>query len=153
MKANRIDYTLLLVRLSIAITVAVHGTQKLFGWFGGFGFDGTMGFFTQTIGLPYVLALGIILIETVGMLALALGIFSRFMSYGVIAIMIGAIATVHLPNGFFMNWFGTQTGEGFEFHLLLICLSAVVSINGAGAFSIDNLLLKKKRIVGNASLA
>lgn len=152
MKANRIDYTLLLVRLSIAVVVAAHGTQKLFGWFGGFGFDGTMGFFTQTIGLPYILALGIIIIETLGMIALALGAFSRTISYGLIAIMIGAIVTVHLPNGFFMNWFGSQTGEGFEFHLLLISLSAVIAINGGGALSIDEQLLKKKQTVRNASL-
>ena len=152
MKANRIDYTLLFVRLSIALVVAAHGAQKLFGWFGGFGFEGTMGFFTHTIGLPYILALGIILIESVGMIALSLGAFSRFISSGLIAIMIGAIATVHLQNGFFMNWIGTQAGEGFEFHLLLISLSAVISINGAGAFSIDEQLLKRKHTAQKSSL-
>lgn len=152
MKANRIDYTLLLIRLSIAIVVAAHGTQKLFGWFGGFGFEGSIEFFTQTIGLPYILALGIIIIETLGMIALALGVFSRTISHGLIAIMIGAIVTVHLPNGFFMNWFGAQTGEGFEFHLVLICLSTIIAINGAGTLSIDEQLLKKKQTVRNTSL-
>jgi putative oxidoreductase len=143
MKTNRIDYTLLMVRLLLAVVVGAHGAQKLFGWFGGFGFEGTMGFFTETIGLPYVLALGIILAETVGMLALAFGAFSRFISISVIAIMIGAIATTHGQHGFFMNWFGAQGGEGFEFHLLIIGLSAVVSIHGAGTLSVDALLSKK----------
>jgi len=152
MKANRIDYTLLLVRLSIALVVAAHGTQKLFGWFGGFGFEGTMGFFTETIGLPYILAIGIILIESVGMIALALGALSRLISFGLITIMVGAIATVHLPNGFFMNWLGTQAGEGFEFHLLLISLSAVISIHGAGAFSIDEKFLRGKQTAQKTSL-
>jgi putative oxidoreductase len=144
MKAKRIDYTLLLVRLLLAFVMAAHGAQKLFGWFGGFGFEGTMGFFTQTIGLPYLLASGIILIESVGMIALSLGAFSRLLSSGVMAIMMGAIATTHGQHGFFMNWFGTQAGEGFEFHLLVIGLAAVISIHGAGAFSIDALLSKKK---------
>lgn len=141
---NKLDYTLLFVRLLLATTVAAHGAQKLLGWFGGYGFTGTMGFFTETIGLPYVLALAIILAESVGMVALALGIASRFLSASIISIMIGAIVTTHFQHGFFMNWFGAQTGEGFEYHLLVIGLAAILTIHGAGSLSVDYLLSKRK---------
>lgn len=141
---SKLDYSLLFVRLLLATTVAAHGAQKLLGWFGGYGFTGTMGFFTETIGLPYVLALAIILAESVGMVALALGIASRFLSASVILIMIGAIVTTHFQHGFFMNWFGAQTGEGFEYHLLVIGLATILTIHGAGALSVDYLLSKRK---------
>lgn len=143
MKTNRIDYTLLVVRLFVAMVVAAHGAQKLLGWFGGYGFDGTIGFFTEVIGLPYIIALGIILLESAGMIVLALGLFSRFLSASLIAIMIGAILTTHGQYGFFMNWSATQAGEGFEFHLLIIALSAVIMINGAGVFSLDATIVQK----------
>lgn len=147
MKTNRIDYTLLIVRLVLGVVVAAHGAQKLLGWFGGYGFDGTIGFFTQTIGLPYLFAVAIILLESLGMIALILGLFSRVLSACLIAIMIGAIATTHFQYGFFMNWSGAQGGEGFEFHILIIALAAVTTIHGSGAFSIDALLSRKKRFV------
>ena len=140
MKANKIDYTLLLVRLFLAVVVGAHGAQKLLGWFGGYGFDGTMNFFTETIGLPYIFGLGIILLESLGMLALAVGLFARFLSGSLIAIMIGAILTTHGAHGFFMNWSDAQAGEGIEFHLLIIALSAVITIHGAGAFSLNAIL-------------
>ena len=129
------------------MVVGAHGAQKLLGWFGGYGFEGTMGFFTGTVGLPYLFALGIILLESLGMVAFALGLFSRFLSGSLIVIMIGAILTTHGHHGFFMNWSGTQAGEGFEFHLLIIALSTVVMINGAGAFSLDTTIFRKRPLV------
>src|SRR5690349_21489541 len=117
---KKFDLTLLTIRLVVAFVMLAHGVQKLFGWFGGFGFDATMGFFTQTMGLPYLLALLIILAETIGMLFLIAGLFSRYISLIVIAIMAGAIFTVHGSHGFFMNWFGTLKGEGYEYHILVI---------------------------------
>ena len=147
MKTNRIDYTLLVVRLFLGIVVGAHGAQKLLGWFGGYGFDGTMGFFTDTIGLPHLFALGIILLESLGMVALALGLFSRLLSASLIVIMIGAILTTHGQHGFFMNWSGTQAGEGFEFHLLIIALSTVIMNNGAGALSLDAIIFRKRSLV------
>jgi putative oxidoreductase len=142
---NKLDLTLLTTRLIVAGVVFAHGVQKLFGWFGGFGFEGTMGFFTQVIGLPYIFALLIILGETVGMVALAAGLFSRSLSAAVIGIMLGAIATVHAPNGFFMNWGGTQQGEGFEFHIVVIALSFVTLVHGPGAFSLDKIFFREKK--------
>ena len=127
--------------------VAAHGAQKLLGWFGGYGFDGTMGFFTEVIGLSYIIALAIIQLESAGMIVLALGLFSRFLSGSLIVIMIGAILTTHSQHGFFMNWSGTQAGEGFEFHLLIIALSIVIMINGAGALSLDAMIFRKRSLV------
>jgi putative oxidoreductase len=77
MKTNKtLDLTLLIVRIFLGSIIAAHGAQKLLGWFGGYGFEGTMGFFTDTVGLPYLIALLVILAESVGMVALALA-FSR----------------------------------------------------------------------------
>ena len=150
MNTNRtFNYSLLLARVILGIVIAAHGAQKLFGWFGGFGFDGTMGFFTGTIGLPSIIAVLIILAESVGMVALIFGLFSRILSSAVILIMMGAIATTHGAFGFFLDWSGTQGGEGYEFHLLVIALASVISLNGAGSYSIDaaikNRLQKARR--------
>lgn len=143
------NYSLLLARVILGTVIAAHGAQKSLGWFGGFGFDGTMGFFTGTIGLPSIVAVLIILAESVGMVALIFGLFSRILSSAVILIMMGAIATTHGAFGFFLNWSGTQGGEGFEFHLLVIALASVISLNGAGSYSIDavikNRLQKARR--------
>lgn len=139
---TKLDFSLLLIRLILGTTVAAHGAQKLLGWFGGFGFHGTIDFFTQVIGLPYTLALGVVLTESVGMIALALGLATRFFSLSLVVIMIGAVATTHIQYGFFMNWFGAQAGEGFEFHLLIVTLSVVLVTHGAGAISLDRLISK-----------
>jgi len=143
---RKLDVSLLITRLALGIVVAAHGAQKLFGWFGGYGYDGTVGFFTGVIGLPYVLAVGIILLESVGMIALVVGAFTRVLSGALILIMLGAIFTTHLTNGFFMNWSGTQSGEGYEFHLLVLALSTVLTLNGAGAYSLDKLLSNQPKV-------
>jgi putative oxidoreductase len=141
---KKIDLALLISRVIVGGVVMAHGVQKLFGWFGGYGFDGTMGFFTDTIGLPYIIGILIIVAESAGMLALILGLFSKFISVSLIAIMAGAIITTHRQFGFFMNWGGTSGGEGYEFHLLVIGLSLVTLILGGGAYSLDQLLFSKK---------
>jgi putative oxidoreductase len=146
---RKLDVSLLITRIGLGIVVAAHGAQKLFGWFAGYGYDGTVGFFTGVIGLPYLLAVGIILLESVGMIALITGAFTRIRSGALIVIMLGAIFTTHLTNGFFMNWSGTQSGEGYEFHLLVLALCSVLALNGAGAYSLDKLLFNKKRVQPN----
>ena len=141
---KKLDITLLITRFIVAFVVLAHGVQKLFGWYGGFGFDNTITFFTQFIGLPYLFALLIILGETAGMLALAFGLFTRFFSATVIVIMLGAIFSLHASNGFYMNWMGTQSGEGYEFHIALIALSLVTLVNGGGSFSLDKIFFPGK---------
>src|SRR3954465_12860988 len=140
---NRFELTLTITRLVVGFSVLAHGVQKLFGWFGGYGFNGTMGFFTETIGLPYVIGLIIIIAESFGMVALIAGFLTRFLSVSVALIMLGAILTTHGQFGYFMNWSGTLKGEGFEYHILLIALAMVNAINGAGYYAIDNWLGRK----------
>lgn len=142
---TKLDVVLLISRSTVAIIMFAHGAQKLFGWFGGYGFEGTMQFFMETIGLPYIIALSIILFESVGMIFLLAGLFTRYLSASVIAIMLGAIFTVHLPNGFFMNWNGTHTGEGFEMHLVIISLALINMMYEGGKISLEGWGLKKFR--------
>jgi putative oxidoreductase len=133
------DYTLTIVRLVLGLTFFMHGAQKMLGWFGGYGFHGTMGFFTQ-LGIPAPLAFLAICAEFFGGLGLLVGLLSRIAALGIIVNMLVAIATVHHVNGFFMNWTGLQKGEGFEYHLLAIALAIVVLVRGSGAISIDRAI-------------
>ena len=134
------DYTLTIVRLVLGLTFFMHGAQKMLGWFGGYGFHGSMGFFTQQLGIPAPLAFLAICAEFFGGLGLLVGLLSRIAALGIIVNMLVAIATVHHVNGFFMNWTGQQEGEGFEYHLLAIALAIVVLIKGSGAVSIDRAI-------------
>ena len=129
-------------RVILGCVFLPHGAQKLFGWFGGFGFTNTMTYFTQTAGLPWIIAFLIVMGESLGSLGLILGFFTRLSALGLICIMVGAIITVHIPNGFFMNWFGKQAGEGFEYHLLVIGMSIPLLISGGGKYSVDMLIHK-----------
>ena len=132
-------------RVILGCVFLPHGAQKLFGWFGGFGFTNTMTYFTQTTGLPWIIAFLIVMGESLGSLGLILGFFTRLSALGLICIMVGAIITVHIPNGFFMNWFGKQAGEGFEYHLLVIGMSIPLLISGGGKYSVDALIHKNFR--------
>jgi putative oxidoreductase len=132
----------LILRIILGLVFIPHGAQKLLGWFGGYGFSGTMAYFTDTMGLPWLIALAVILIEFFGGIFLLLGLFSRLDAFLISALMIGAVATTHAQNGIFMNWFGNQKGEGFEYHLLVIAISAGLIILGSGKWSVDRLLQK-----------
>jgi len=137
--SNDVSFTIL--RLVLGVVFFAHGAQKMLGWFGGFGFHGTMGFFTH-MGMPAPVAFLIICTEFFGGLGLIVGLLTRIAALGVAGDMIGAIFIVHMPNGFFMNWMGTQKGEGFEFHLLALAMAAALLLRGAGAFSVDRALSK-----------
>ena len=136
-------WTGLILRLTLGLVMFPHGAQKLLGWFGGFGFDGTMGFFTQKMGLPWLIALLIIIGESFGSVALLAGFLTRFTAASLAVIMLGAIALVHLPNGFFMNWFGQQQGEGYEYHLLVIGIAAALVVTGGGKWSVDRTVMER----------
>lgn len=141
--ATNNDWTGLITRLTVGLIMFPHGAQKLLGWFGGYGFTGTMGFFTDTMHLPWLIAFLVILIEFFGSLSLIAGFASRIWSAAMIIVMLGAIFTSSLDNGFFMNWFGNQKGEGYEYHLLVIGLSLATIINGSGKYSADSFMQKK----------
>jgi len=133
------DASLLILRVVLGIVFFPHGAQKMLGWWGGGGFEGTMGYFTGQ-GVPYVLALLAILAEFLGSLGLIVGLLTRVAAFGITCVMVVAIFMVHLPNGFFMNWSGKQAGEGFEYHLLVLAITVVLMWRGAGAYSVDRKL-------------
>lgn len=132
-----------IIRLVLGIILFPHGAQKMLGWFGGYGFNGTMGFLTVTAGLPGFIAFLVIMIEFLGSVALVLGFATRIAAIGIIILFTGIIFTSHLQNGFFMNWAGNLKGEGYEFHLLIIGMALSLLISGAGKWSIDELLHRK----------
>jgi putative oxidoreductase len=135
----------LIARVALGIVMFPHGAQKVFGWFGGHGFMGSMGYFTGIIHAPAPLAFLAILAEFAGSLGLITGCLSRIAAFGIACNMVVAIFTVHIANGFFMNWYGVNKGEGFEFHILALGLAVVVMIGGAGKASIDAFLSRKLR--------
>lgn len=136
------DFAVTILRLLLGVVFFAHGAQKMLGWFGGYGFSGTMGFFHQ-MGIPTAFAFLAIAAEFFGGLGLIVGFLSRIAAFGIACNMIVAIVTVHAANGFFMNWAGNQKGEGFEFHLLAIGLALLIMVKGAGPFSVDRALTAK----------
>jgi putative oxidoreductase len=129
-----------ILRLILGVVFFAHGAQKMLGWFGGYGFSGTMGYFTGTAHIPAVFAFLAIAAEFFGGLGLIFGFLTRIAAFGISVNMLVAIATVHGAMGFFMNWTGAQKGEGFEYHLLVLAITAFLMIRGAGAFSIDRAI-------------
>lgn len=129
-----------LLRLTLALVIFPHGAQKLLGWFGGPGFDGTISYLTQMVGLPAIVAFLVIAIEFFGAIALAVGFLGRVAAAGIAAVMVGAVLTSHIQFGFFMNWTGAEAGEGFEYHLLALAIAAAIMIKGSGRLSVDRAL-------------
>jgi putative oxidoreductase len=134
------DIVLLILRLTLAVVIFPHGAQKVLGWFGGYGFRGTMAYFTKS-GFPAVLAFLAITAEFLGPLGLVVGLLTRVAALGIVAVMLVALG-VHKQYGFFMNWFGAQQGEGVEYHLLALGLALSLIIGGAGAWSLDALVAR-----------
>ncbi len=136
------DMAGLILRIMLGVVFLPHGAQKVLGWFGGHGFSGTMGFFTETMGIPAVFAFLAIMAESLGAVALISGFLTRIAAFGIGTVMTVAVFMVHLPHGFFMNWFGNQKGEGFEFHILAIAIALALIVKGGGKWSIDKLMTK-----------
>ena len=138
-------WTGLILRLTLGLVMFPHGAQKLLGWYGGFGFSGTMGLFTETMHLPWIVALLVIVGEFFGSLGLIAGLLTRFTAVSFMVIMLGAIITAHLQNGFFMNWSGKQQGEGYEYHILVIGIGLALLVTGAGMWSVDKVIAERVR--------
>jgi putative oxidoreductase len=130
----------LILRVTLGSVMLGHGLQKAFGLFGGFGWSNTIGYFTGTVGLPAWLSALVILIESLGAVLLIIGFAGRINAALMAVVMAGAFFVDHLPNGFFMNWFGNHKGEGYEFDLLFWAIAVVLTINGSGKFSVDRWL-------------
>lgn len=137
------DKAALILRVLLGIVFFPHGMQKLLGWYGGPGFSGTMHMFTTTMGVPTLFAFLAIIAEGLGSLGLLTGLLTRVAAFGITVNMIVAVKMVHWQNGFFMNWFGNQKGEGFEYHLLVIAIGIALMIRGGGALSIDKAIAEK----------
>lgn len=138
--ATENDAAMTVLRLVLGIVFFAHGAQKMLGWFGGYGFTGTMGFFTGMLHIPAVFAFLAIAAEFFGGLGLILGLLTRVAAFGIACNMIVAVAMVHHQFGLFMNWTGAQKGEGYEYHLVSLAALVVLMIRGAGAASVDRLL-------------
>lgn len=141
--ATNDDVLQLILRLTLGIVIFPHGAQKLLGWFGGGGFSATMQGMTS-MGLPAVIVFLVIVAESFGALGLIAGFLTRFSAFGISMVMLGAIFTVHAKVGFFMNWFGQQQGEGYEFHLLALGIALALMLRGGGKLSVDGALSNKQ---------
>ena len=127
-------------RMTIGIVLFAHGAQKMLGWFGGGGFNGTMNYFTKQQHLPKFVALMVICVEFFGSLGMILGFATRIWAISIFCLFLGIIFTTPLKQNFFMNWNGSQKGEGYEYHLLMLGLALATLISGGGSWSMDLLL-------------
>jgi len=140
--ATESAWTPTVARLALGVVMLPHGLQKTLGWFGGYGFTNTMHWFTDTMHVPWIFGFAAILAESLGALALLAGFLSRAAAFGVGAVFLTAVALVHAPNGFFMNWSVAQAGEGVEYFILGLALVAIVLVQGGGAASVDERLTR-----------
>ncbi|MFG3050104.1 DoxX family protein [Kitasatospora sp. NPDC048239] len=140
------DAGLLLLRLALGLTMAAHGSQKLFGWFGGGGIDGTGQFFTMS-GYPAGDAMAVVagLTEALGGLALAVGLLTPLAAAAIVGTMVNAIA-VTWGGGFFAP-------KGSEYELLLTAGAAALALTGPGRYAVDRFLpvLRSHRLAYGAS--
>lgn len=126
---------LLILRLAVGLIIAGHGAQKLFGWWGGPGMNGWTQSVTRLRIRPaqpwaWIAALA----EFGGGLLLAVGLLSPLGSLAIAGSMLVAIATVHLPRGFWV------TKGGYEYNLALVAAAAAIALTGPGAYSLDQAL-------------
>ena len=131
----------IILRISFVIMMLPHGAGKVFGIFGGFGFEKTMQHMTENMHIPYIFALLAIIIEFVSSLAILAGFQTR-----VNALLLGVVmfvaGTMHIQHGFYMNWFGQKAGEGFEFHILAVGMMLALAVLGGGKYSLDRKMTK-----------
>lgn len=131
----------LVLRIALGTVFMAHGSQKLFGWFGGHGWSGTIAYFSQAMGIPEVLSALVILGEFFGGIAILLGFLTRPAALGLAIIMAGAAIKVSLPNGFFLDLKGPA--DGVEYVYVLFLMSLYFVIKGAGTLSLDNVISRK----------
>lgn len=137
------DHAVLILRLALGAVFFAHGSQKMLGWFGGYGFHGTMGFFTGAMHIPAAFAFLAICAEFFGALGLITGLLGRVAAFGIFCVMATAVVMVHSHVGFFMNWNGVMPpAEGYEYHILAMAMAVAIMIKGSGAFSLDRMISK-----------
>jgi putative oxidoreductase len=146
------SYNWFILRVALGIVMLGHGLQKAFGLFGGFGWSNSIGYFTGTVGLPAWLGALVILIESLGAVLLIIGFAGRISAALMAIVMAGAFFVDHLPNGFFMNWFGNHKGEGYEFDILFWAIAIIIVINGSGRFSVDRWLSTRSALADSRKI-
>jgi len=142
---NDASVALLFIRLALGIVVFAHGAQKVLGWFGGAGFGKTIEIFTMQLAYPLWIVLLLMFIEFCGSIGLILGLMTRLSALGIAASMAVCAYQSHLQNGFFMNWFGQQAGEGIEYHLLVLGMCFALMARGGGNMALDRALAHTRR--------
>ncbi len=133
----------LFLRLGLGIVFFPHGAQKVLGWFGGLGFSKTIEVFNTQMHMPVFVILLLMAIEFLGSIFLIIGFLTRISALGIGGAMAICASVAHIQNGFFMNWFGQQKGEGFEFHILVAAMAIALMIAGGGRFSVDHAIVKE----------
>ena len=133
------DVALLVLRILLGVVFIPHGMQKILG------FSGAMQMFTTNLHIPWVFAFLAIMAEFLGSWGLITGLFTRVAAFGIAVNMVVAVYMLHWQNGFFMNWFGNQKGEGYEYHILVVAIALALMIKGGGKWSIDRSLTEKKK--------
>jgi putative oxidoreductase len=131
------------LRLALGIVMFPHGAQKVLGLFGGPGYEKTIEIFTTKMHFPVYAVILLMISEFVGSLCVIAGLFTRICAFAIGTAMAICAYMGHLQNGFFMNWFGNQKGEGFEFHILVVGIALALVVRGGGAFSVDRTLVRK----------
>ncbi len=136
------SWAITVVRVVLGVIFFAHGSQKVLGWFGGYGLKGTTGWLAS-IGLPLPVAYAVCFFEFLGGIGLILGLLTRLAALAVIVVMVGAIAKVHWRNGFFINWdLAPGKGHGLEANLAFLAMAVACLIAGGGALSVDALLAR-----------
>ncbi len=145
------DASTTILRVVLGVVFFPHGMQKLTTMYGGYGFAGTMGWFTGSLHITSLFAFLAIMAEGVGWMGLILGLLTRVAAFGITVNMVVAVYLLHWKNGFFMNWLGAMTsagkpaGEGFEYHLLVIAIGIALMARGGGRWSIDRAIGEKMK--------
>lgn len=135
------DAGLTLIRAALGVVMFPHGAQKMLGWFGGYGWSGTMGWLTGSMHFPTLFAALAILAEFLGSLGLITGLLGRVAAFGILCNMVVAVWAIHSKVGFFMNWnLVAGQGEGYEFHILVMAMALLIIWKGSGAYSADKAI-------------
>ncbi len=133
----------LVLRLPLGVIFMAHGSQKLFGLFGGHGVSATMKTFEEKMGIPPVFTILAMLAEFGGGLGVLIGCLTRLSALGIAAVMVVAIYKVHLLNGFFLNLGQPGRGPGFEYNLALLGMALSLVFTGGGRWGIDRMLWRR----------
>jgi putative oxidoreductase len=133
---------LLVIRLALGIVIFAHGAQKVLGWFGGAGYAQTVEIFTKKLMFPEWIVLLLMTIEFLGSLGLIMGLLTRLSALGIGIAMTACANLYHAQNGFFMNWYGQQQGEGIEYHILVLGMCLALLVQGGGSWAADSVIFR-----------